>query len=53
LKQFVEDAGWCLHNICRSPIKGQKGNQEYLIQGTQQNTEGGVNETLIRQTVDL
>ena len=53
LKQFVEDAGWCLHNICRSPIKGQKGNQEYLIQGTQQNPEGGVNETLIRQTVDL
>jgi 23S rRNA (cytidine1920-2'-O)/16S rRNA (cytidine1409-2'-O)-methyltransferase len=53
LKQFVEDAGWCLHNICRSPIKGQKGNQEYLILGTQQNTEDGVNETLIRKTVGV
>ena len=53
LKRFVEDAGWCLRKICRSPIKGQKGNQEYLIQGTQQNPEDGVNETLIRQTVDL
>ena len=52
LQQFIETAGWCLHNICRSPIKGQKGNQEYLIQGTQQNPEDGVNETLIRQTVD-
>jgi 23S rRNA (cytidine1920-2'-O)/16S rRNA (cytidine1409-2'-O)-methyltransferase len=53
LNRFVEDAGWCLRNICRSPIKGQKGNQEYLIQGTQQNPEDGVNETLIRQTVGL
>ncbi len=53
LKQFVEDAGWRLHNICRSPIKGQKGNQEYLIQGTQRTREDGVNETLIRKTVGL
>ena len=53
LKQYVEDAGRSLLNICRSPIKGQKGNQEYLIHGTQQKTENGVNETLIRETVGL
>jgi len=53
LKQFVEDAGWTLHHVCRSPVKGQKGNQEYLIHGTQQKTENGVNETTIRETVGL
>jgi len=53
LKQFVEDAGWHLHHICRSPIKGQKGNQEYLIHGMQRDTESSVSEALIRETVGL
>ena len=53
LKQFVEQAGWHLHHICRSPIKGQKGNQEYLIHVMQQNAGNGVSENLIRETVGL
>jgi 23S rRNA (cytidine1920-2'-O)/16S rRNA (cytidine1409-2'-O)-methyltransferase len=53
LKQFIEASGWCLAQVCRSPITGQKGNQEYLIHGTQQNTGGGVDETLIRKTVGV
>ena len=53
LKQFIEASGWCLAQVCRSPIKGQKGNQEYLIHGKQQNTGGGVDETLIRKTVGV
>ena len=53
LKQFIETSGWHLAQLCRSPIKGQKGNQEYLIHGRQQDTEGGVDETLIRETVGV
>ena len=53
LKQFIEDSDWCLARVCRSPIKGQKGNQEYLIYGKQQNVESSVDETLIRETVGL
>ena len=53
LKQFIEASGWCLAQVCRSPITGQKGNQEYLIHGMQQNTGSGVDETLIRETVGL
>lgn len=53
LKQFIEASGWCLAQVCRSPITGQKGNHEYLIHGTQQNTGGGVDETLIRKTVGV
>jgi 23S rRNA (cytidine1920-2'-O)/16S rRNA (cytidine1409-2'-O)-methyltransferase len=53
LKQFVENASWRLHHICRSPIKGQKGNQEYLIHGMQRDTGSGVSETLIWETVGL
>ncbi len=53
LKQFIEASGWCLAQVCRSPITGQKGNQEYLIHGMQQNTESGVDETLIRETVGV
>jgi len=53
LKQFIEASGWCLAQLCRSPITGQKGNREYLIHGTQQNTGSGVDETLIRETVDV
>jgi 23S rRNA (cytidine1920-2'-O)/16S rRNA (cytidine1409-2'-O)-methyltransferase len=53
LKQFVEGAGWSLAQVCRSPITGQKGNQEYLIHGVQGNVENGVDETLIRKTVGL
>ena len=51
LKQFVEDANWHLHHICRSPVKGQKGNQEYLIHGVSQSADGGVDEALIHKTV--
>ena len=53
LKQFIEASGWCLARVCRSPIKGQKGNQEYLIHGIQQNAESGVDATLIRETVGV
>ena len=53
LKQFIEASGWCLAQVCRSPITGQKGNHEYLIHGTQQNTGGGVDETQIRKTVGV
>lgn len=53
LKQFIEASGWCLAQVCRSPITGQKGNQEYLIHGMQHNTESGVDEPLIRETVGL
>ena len=53
LKQFIEASGWYLAQVCRSPITGQKGNQEYLIHGMQQNTENGVDETLIRETVGV
>ena len=53
LKQFIEGSDWTLAQLCRSPIKGQKGNQEYLIHGTQQNTGKGVDETFIRETVGL
>lgn len=53
LKQFVEGAGWSLAQVCRSPITGQKGNQEYLIHGVQGNVENGVDETFIRKTVGL
>ena len=53
LKQFIEASGWCLEQVCRSPITGQKGNQEYLIHGIRHNTESGVDETLIRKTVGL
>ena len=53
LKQFVEQSGWCLAQLCRSPITGQKGNREYLIHGTQQKTESGVNATAIRETVGI
>jgi 23S rRNA (cytidine1920-2'-O)/16S rRNA (cytidine1409-2'-O)-methyltransferase len=53
LKQFIEASDWCLAQVCRSPIKGQKGNQEYLIHGKQQNTKSSVDETLIRETVGL
>ena len=53
LKQFIEASDWTLAQLCRSPIKGQKGNQEYLIHGTQQNTGKSVDETLIRETVGL
>ena len=53
LKQFIEASGWCLAQVCRSPITGQKGNREYLIHGMQQSTGSGVDETLIRQTVGL
>ncbi len=53
LKQFIEASGWCLAQVCRSPITGQKGNQEYLIHGIRHNTESGVDETLIRKTVGL
>ena len=40
LKQFIETSGWHLAQLCRSPIKGQKGNQEYLIHGRQQSARG-------------
>ena len=53
LKQFVEGSGWCLAQVCRSPIKGQKGNQEYLIHGGKQITESGVDETAIKETVGV
>ena len=53
LKQFIEASGWCLAQVCRSPITGQKGNQEYLIHGRQLEAESGVDETLIRETVGL
>ena len=53
LKQFVEASGWCLRQVCRSPIKGQKGNQEYLIHGMEKNTDGGVDEAAIRETVGV
>lgn len=53
LKQFIEASDWCLTQICRSPVKGQKGNQEYLIHGAQQNTGSGVDETLIRKTIGV
>ena len=53
LKHFIEASDWCLAQVCRSPIKGQKGNQEYLIHGTQQNTGKGVDESLIRKTVGI
>ena len=52
LKQFIEVSDWTLAQLCRSPIKGQKGNQEYLIHGFQ-NAGQGVSETLIRETVGL
>ncbi len=53
LKQFIEASGWCLAQVCRSPIKGQKGNQEYLIHGRQTHMESGVDETAIRETVGV
>jgi 23S rRNA (cytidine1920-2'-O)/16S rRNA (cytidine1409-2'-O)-methyltransferase len=53
LKQFIESANWSLVQMCRSPIKGQKGNQEYLIHGKQQNVESNVDEIIIRKTVGL
>jgi 23S rRNA (cytidine1920-2'-O)/16S rRNA (cytidine1409-2'-O)-methyltransferase len=53
LKQFIEASGWCLTQVCRSPIRGQKGNQEYLIHGMQQETESDVDETRIRETVGV
>ncbi len=53
LKQFVEAPGWRLRQVCRSPIKGQKGNQEYFIHGTEKNTDGGVDEAAIRETVGV
>jgi 23S rRNA (cytidine1920-2'-O)/16S rRNA (cytidine1409-2'-O)-methyltransferase len=53
LKQFIVASGWCLAQVCRSPITGQKGNQEYLIHGLQQNTENGVDDTRIRETVGI
>jgi len=53
LKQFIAASGWCLARVCRSPITGQKGNQEYLIHGLQQNTESGVDDTRIRETVGI
>jgi len=53
LKQFIEASTWYLAQVCRSPIKGQKGNQEYLIHGIQQNTESGVDETRIREMVGV
>lgn len=53
LKQFVEASDWCLAQICRSPIKGQKGNQEYLIHGVRHNKTNSVDEHLIRETVGV
>jgi 23S rRNA (cytidine1920-2'-O)/16S rRNA (cytidine1409-2'-O)-methyltransferase len=53
LKQFIEASGWCLAQVCRSPITGQKGNQEYLIHGMQHNTKSGVDEIFIRETVGI
>lgn len=53
LKQFIEASDWCLAQLCRSPIKGQKGNQEYLIHGMQHNTESGVDDIRIRETVGV
>ncbi len=53
IKQFVEASGWCLRRICRSPITGQKGNQEYLIHGGKNNAESGVDETRIQETVGI
>jgi 23S rRNA (cytidine1920-2'-O)/16S rRNA (cytidine1409-2'-O)-methyltransferase len=53
LKQFIEASGWCLAQVCRSPITGQKGNQEYLIHGMQHNTGSGIDETVIRETVGV
>ncbi len=52
LKRFVEDSGWRLAQVCRSPVKGQKGNQEYLIHGIAAGP-GGVDESGFRETVGL
>ncbi len=53
LKKFIEASDWCLAQVCRSPIKGQKGNQEYLIHGVQQSTGSVVDEIRIRETVGV
>ena len=53
LKQFAEDSGWRVTGLCRSPITGQKGNQEYLMMGMRDGAEGGIDETVIRETVGL
>ena len=53
LKQFIEASDWCLVQLCRSPVKGQKGNQEYLIHGVQQDTGSSVDEHLIREIIGV
>lgn len=53
LQQFVEAAGWQVRGLCRSPITGQKGNQEYLMHGSQHKAGSEMDETTIREIVGL
>ena len=53
IAQFAEQAGWSIAGICRSPITGQKGNQEYLVHGIRGAGRGNTDEEMINRTVEL